>query len=212
MARPPRRRRKAVQGADDRWPEILERTAEIFAEKGYERTTVRDIAESLGMLSGSLYYYIKTKEDLLFALIEAFHVRGRDGIAAVEREVTGDPVATLRAVVAKHVELNADHLVQTTVFQNEFRHLTGERREDIARTRREHEKRVEQLIREGQEAGALRTDLDARLCALSILGMLNATHTWYQPGRGVSPAELGALQATLVIDGLGVGGAGSAAG
>jgi len=207
---PPRRARRGARTgrraeprpADDRWPEILGATAEIFAAKGYERTTVRDIADALGMLSGSLYYYISTKEDLLFALVESFHARGREAMAVLDAAAGDDPVATLRAVVVRHVELNAESLVLTTVFQNEFRHLTGERREGIARTRREHEDRVTGLIHRGQERGALRGDVDARLAALSVLAMLNATHTWFHPGRGLTPTGLGELQATLLLDGL----------
>ncbi|WP_181780702.1 TetR/AcrR family transcriptional regulator [Pseudonocardia pini] len=204
MPPPPRvrRRRAAPRPADDRWLEILERTAEIFAAKGYERTTVRDIADALGLLSGSLYYYISTKEDLLFAIIEAFHARGREAMAALDEAAGPDPLATLRAVVVRHVELNAETPVETAVFHTEFRRLAPERQEGITRTRRDHEDRVTRLVERGQADGALRADVPARVAALSALAMLNATHTWFQPGRGLTATELGELQATLLLDGL----------
>jgi TetR/AcrR family transcriptional regulator, cholesterol catabolism regulator len=188
-----RRRRSAPRPADDRWAEILERAAEIFAAKGYERTTVRDIADALGLLSGSLYYYITTKEDLLAAILESFHERGRAAMAELDAHADPDPRAQLRRVIVRHVQLNAATPVETAVFHAEFRRLSPERREGITRTRREHEDRVTELIERAQRAGSLRGDVDARLAALSILAMLNGAPPGPDPGE---------LQATLVLEGL----------
>src|SRR2546429_8343608 len=85
MAQRASRRRGAAfepgrpRSSDERWQAILDAAAEIFAAKGYERTTTRDIAHAVGMLSGSLYYYIRPKEKPLQALIEDFHQPRRHG-------------------------------------------------------------------------------------------------------------------------------------
>lgn len=144
-------------------------------------------------------------EDLLFALIQDFHDRGREAIASVEAEPDGDPLTSLRVIIARHMALNARDLVRTTVFYNNFRYLAEPRKKDIIRTRREHEAHIEQLIRRGQEQGQLRSGIDARLWTLSILSMLNSIHTWYQPARAVSPEQLGELQADLLINGMAAG-------
>lgn len=191
--------------SDERWREILDAAAEIIANKGYEATTVRDIAEAVGLLSGSLYYYIDSKPDLLYALIEDFHRLGSAGIAAAERAALadgGDALAVLRAVVVRHVEINAENMARAAVFHNDFRRLDKARRSEIVGKRRGHESRVEQLIRKAQAEGSVRQDLDARLAAVSILSMLNSIQSWYQAGSGPSPTAVGELQADLVLDGL----------
>ena len=201
-----RRRRGADEKpgriGDERWSQILDAAAEIFATKGYERTTIRDIADAVGMLSGSLYYYIDTKEDLLFSLIDDFHGLGREEIAAVEAEVDGDPLTMLAAVIARSVALNARHGARTAVFHNDFRHLSDERKQEIVDNRRNHEAHVEDLIRKAQRKGLIRKSLDARLTTLSILSMVNSIHHWYRPDKKRTAEELGRFQADLLIGGL----------
>jgi AcrR family transcriptional regulator len=186
----------------ERWRAILDAAAEIFAAKGYEATTIRDIAEAVGMLAGSLYYYIDTKEDLLFALIEDFHQVGSAGIAEVEASTEGDSISILRAVLVSHVELNARNVARTAVFHNDFRHLDPDRKREIVQSRRSHENRIEELIRKAHVEGTVRSTIDPRLTALSILSMLNSTHEWYRPSKSVSPVELGHMQADLILNGL----------
>lgn len=189
--------------SDERWRKILGAAASIFAMKGYEATTIRDLAEAVGMLSGSLYYYIDTKEDLLFALIDDFHRMGSEEIVQVEAEHVGDdPVTILRAVIVRHVTINAVNGPRTAVFHNEFRHLDVARKSEIVEARRAHEARVEEFITKAQAAGQVRSELNPRLTALSILSMLNSTHHWYHVGRGATPEELGEAQADLLLNGL----------
>ena len=61
---------------EERWQEVVDAAAKVFAEKGYRAATLRDIAAELGMLKGSLYYYIETKEDLLYELLRRVHEAG----------------------------------------------------------------------------------------------------------------------------------------
>lgn len=190
--------------SDARWAQILDAAAAIFAEKGYEGTTVRDIADGAGILGGSLYYYISSKEDLLFALIDDFHKLGSAAIDEAEARAVAedcDAVAVLRAVLIQHVECNATHGDRTAVFHNDFRHLDEDRRQEIVHSRRTHETRLERLLEAGQKEGTVRADLDPRLTALSMLSMLNSIHHWYHPGRGLDPRELGEFQADLLLQG-----------
>ena len=193
----PQRRRLS----DARWEKILDAAAKIFAERGYEGTTIRHIADAAGILSGSLYYYISTKEDLLFALIEDFHKLGSREIDAAEAEAVGDALAVLRSVLIKHAELNATHEDRSAVFHNDFRRLDVQRRTEIIRSRRTHEARLERLITAAQTEGTVRPDLDPRLTALSMLSMLNSIHHWYHPGRGLGPRAIGEFQADLLLHG-----------
>lgn len=192
---------------EEKWRQILEAAAETFAAKGYEATTIRDIARAVGMLGGSLYYYIDTKEDLLYALIDDFHRVGMDGVAAAEVEAVaaghaGDPLAMLRAVCARHAEINARSRTLSAVFYDNFRHLGDERKQHIVDSRRRHQHRIEELVGACQQAGEIRADLDPRATALAMLSLLNATNTWYHPEKDHSAQPIGELLASILIDGL----------
>ena len=198
-----------------KWQQILQAAAETFAAKGYEATSIRDVAEAVGMLGGSLYYYIKTKEDLLFALIDDFHRAGMEEVEKAEREAVAaghgdDPLALLRAVCQRHAEVNLRSRTLSSVFYNDFRYLSAERKEHIVQSRRAHQHRIEELIYLAQEAGEVSKDLDPRLAALATLSLLNATNTWYHPDKDTSGQSVPEFLASLLIDGLsGAGAAGA---
>jgi AcrR family transcriptional regulator len=190
-----------------KWQQILQAAAETFAAKGYEATSIRDVADSVGMLGGSLYYYIKTKEDLLYALIDDFHRVGMEEVERAEQEAVAaghgdDPLALLRAVCQRHAEVNLRSRTLSAVFYNDFRYLSSERKEHIVESRRSHQHRIEELISLAQEAGEISRDLDPRLCALAMLSLLNATNTWYQPDKDASGQSVPEFLSSLLIDGL----------
>lgn len=195
--------------SQDTWRRILDAAAQTFAVKGYEATRIRDIAESVGMLGGSLYYYIDTKEDLLYALIDDFHRVGMEEVDRAEREAAAaghanDPLATLRAVCERHAEVNAQSGTLSAVFYNDFRHLSGERKQHIVESRRRHQHRIEELLDSCQRSGKIRGGVDTRLTALAMLSLLNATNTWYHPEKDTSGESIGRFLSGLLIDGLAV--------
>lgn len=185
-----------------RWRDILDAAAEVFASRGYEGTGVRDVADSVGMLSGSLYYYIHSKEDLLDAIISDFHRMGLAAIDEVLSETHPDALSRLRAVMVKSGTLNAQHPARSAVFYNEFRHLSAERQEDIRNDRRRHQTRMIELIEQSQSDGTLSASLDPRLTAVSSLSLLNATYTWYHETPDLTPEQLGIFQADLLLSGM----------
>lgn len=188
--------------SEARWRAILDAAANMFATRGFEATTIRDIAESVGMLGGSLYYYIDSKEDLLFALIDDYHRMGLKSIADIEASAGTGSLSILRAVLAGRITLDARNRSRAAVFHNDFRHLDEDRKTAVIKSRRAHEARVEELIRSAQAEGTIDSTIPARLAALSILSMTNASHDWYRPDGGISPEALGELQADLLLNGL----------
>ena len=141
-SRAPRRRQQ----------EILEAAARVFHEKGYESTSIQDIADSVGILKGSLYYYITSKEDLLFEIIQGVHeeaLKNLDRTAAVE----GDALQKIRAFVVVHFTHNAHNLVKMAVFFQDFRSLNGERRQLIVEERDLYDSFLRDLIRPGPGRG-----------------------------------------------------------
>ena len=110
--------------------EIHEAAAQVFHEKGYESTSIQHIADSVGILKGSLYYYITSKEDLLYEIIQGVHEEALRNLEKT-RAVEGNALQRLRAFAMYHFTFNAENRVKVAVFFQDFRSLTPERRQTI---------------------------------------------------------------------------------
>jgi TetR/AcrR family transcriptional regulator, cholesterol catabolism regulator len=186
---------------EERWAELIEVATQVFYEKGYDGASLQDIADRLGMLKGSLYYYIQSKEDLLFDVISTVH---RDGLAVIRAraEVAGGPLERLENVIVGHVEHTCHNLVPTAVFLHELSSLPAERRREVLGSEHAYQSVFRDLIDEAQRAGLIRSDLDPRLAALSILGSTNWVYRWFRPGGTFTPEQIGSELAEMAIRGI----------
>ena len=130
----------------------MEVARRFFSTKGYHGTTIRDISEASGILSGSLYAHINSKEDLLFEITD----RGAEAFLGSLRPIVegpGSPREKLRRGLTAHARVVADNLEGATVFFHEWKSLSKERREIIQRKRDEYESLWARIIDEGIEKG-----------------------------------------------------------
>jgi AcrR family transcriptional regulator len=178
--------------------ELTREAARLFAEKGYHGAALSEIADALGVKAPSLYAHVASKQDLLYAIMregaEAFHQaldEVPEDVAVVER---------IRLALRAHLRVVAEQLDLATVCVREWRHLEGERRDEILRERRRYEQRFRDLFREGRELGELRTDLDDATAALLTLSAANWAYTWLTPGRDTD--ELADRFYALLVDGM----------
>jgi AcrR family transcriptional regulator len=159
--------------------ELTRIAARLFAERGYQGTSLADLAEELGVQKPSLYHHIASKEDLLWEVAwegaEAFH-------AGLDTVPPGPATERIRLALRAHLAVVAGQLDVATVFVREWRHLSGERREQFVAERRRYEERVRDLFREGVERSELRTDLDVATAGLLFLSAANWAYTWLRPG------------------------------
>jgi AcrR family transcriptional regulator len=159
--------------------EILARAAELFYAKGYHATTIEDVAREVGMLKGSLYYYIRSKEDLLYELLLGIIVKGEQHASKAIEGVT-DPTERLE----KAVEAQIEHIIQNQtyvgLFLHEFDTLSGKRQKRIQQEMLKYQKIFVDTIREGQSQGHF-VEGDTLLLTDAILGMTNWIYRWY-PG------------------------------
>jgi AcrR family transcriptional regulator len=163
--------------------EVLDAAAKVFYERGYSDASVQDVADELGILKGSLYHYIKTKEDLLFRLLEETH----DEIYQVLEEVSAveglDPLARLELYVRRQVEYNMDNLLRVSVYYHDLERLSPERRKRIISRRREHERWVVEIVQEAQQTGQANPAVDAVVLSRCIFATIIWTYRWYRKGR-----------------------------
>jgi AcrR family transcriptional regulator len=194
--------KNGTDGAEigERERQILDAATRVFQERGYDAATIQMIADEVGILKGSLYYYIDTKEDLLYKIVEEVH----RGLFETMQEATreGDPLARIEAFIEGHVRFIADNLPAIWVFLHDFRALDEERREEIVAARDTYDTRLRDLLAEGQAAGVIRQDLDLDLTVLAMFGMINWMYEWYRPGGRKTSDEIGRAFASLLFDGI----------
>ena len=184
-----------------RLPEIRRAAARLFRQQGYPSTSIQEVAEAVGMLKGSLYYYIDSKEQLLFDIIRDAHEHSLANIRALA-DSDAPAVEVLRTFIEGHVLGNVGNLAEMGVFFHDFRHLSDEHRAEIIAERDEYDQFVRGLVSRGQAEGDIDPDADTVLTAMGILGMINWIYQWYRPDGDASPEQIGHAVADLVIGGL----------
>ena len=194
--------RKGSDGPEigERERQILDAATRVFQERGYDAATIQMIADEVGILKGSLYYYIDTKEDLLYKIIHEVHRGLFEAMEEATRE--GDALERIEAFIEGHVRFIAENLPAIWVFLHDFRALDADRREEIVAARDAYNGRLRDLLAEGQAAGAIRADLDLDLAVLGTFGMINWMYEWYRPGGRKGPDEIGRAFASLAFEGI----------
>ena len=180
---------------------IINAAAQMFNAKGYAATSTQDIADEVGLLKGSIYYYINSKEDLLFRIIEESHEGALRAIARVSHLDVG-PLAKAYALVKTHVKVFHDDQVKHSVFFKEFRSLSDDRKEIIQGTGHAYSLFLQSIIDEGQKIGQIDQNLDSKLATAGIVGMLNSMSFWYHDGGSWGPESIGSQFAEQVVLGL----------
>lgn len=180
--------------------QVLQAAAVLFSRKGYHGTTVRDIGEESGMLSGSLYAHIDRKEDLLYELVVRAAQRFQ---AAVRPVVEGEGTAAekLERAMVGHLQVVAESLEHARVFLREWRALTGDRWKAAAALRSQYEELLAAIIHQGVVSGEFRP-VDEKSARLLVLGALNWTYEWYDPAGPLGPEAIAKRFADIVVEGL----------
>lgn len=169
----------------DRHREILEAAASLFAERGYAATSVRDIGERVGLLGGSLYHYIKSKEALFIKIHDTALQVAEDHIRAAIDEQT-DPWARLEAACVTMLGIQLDPHSITMPLMGDFQAVPRPVQEQLIAKRDAFEQ-----IFVGLVAGLpLEAGIDRSIYRLLLLTLLNNVGLWYRPGR-LSPEEIG---------------------
>jgi TetR/AcrR family transcriptional regulator, cholesterol catabolism regulator len=198
-------RRRGNKHTRARKAEVLNTAAQLFYRKGYNATAVQDIADELGMLKGSVYYYMDSKEDLLFEIIMGGHVSLLTLLQDVMRLEELPPREQLREFIRRHTTFVAENLVLLRIFFDDFRSLSDERRATVIKERDQYDEMVRSILTRGQESGAFHRNFDPKIVAMGILGMTNWVYQWFREDGALSARQVGDQLADLAIDGVDVG-------
>ncbi len=194
----------AAAAPRDRRRELLATAAEVFAEQGYNATTVRKIADHAGMLAGSLYYHFDSKESMLEEILRTFLDELWDGYDAVLDAGLG-PRETLEALVTESFREIDRHRAAVAIYQKESRQLAAQERFTfLADSQRKFEKAWLSTLERGVADRVFRSDLDVRLTYRFVRDTVWVAASWYRPGGQHSPEEIARQYLSMVLDGIAV--------
>ena len=179
--------------------QILEQAARLICRRGFEATSMQDIADTCGLTKAGIYHYVETKQALLVAIMHY-------GMDLVEEEVLkqvidiADPVERLRAVMARKVRL-VESRKEVAIILNEHQTLTAAEKRALNARKKQYVTFLEATFREAIERRQIRP-VDPTVAAFSFLGVMLWTPNWYRTGGRISLPQLIDGMADLFFNGL----------
>jgi len=181
--------------------DIIAAAAKVFQTKGYHAATVQDIADAVGILKGSLYHHVKSKEDLLYLIVKEPIARLYERMAEIAASDLAAGEKLRRAILAQ-LEAFDRHYPHLFVYLHEREEMKRGFREQFKLSPKQYERCWQQILREGMESGEFRSDLDVQVVSYGLLGMLNWLYKWYDPRGRLGAREVADQFSTLALAGL----------
>jgi AcrR family transcriptional regulator len=179
--------------------QIIQQIAKLFFEKGYERTSIRDISKALGITNPGLYYYFKSKQEMLFSIIDDLIERAlvdmREKIHLIQ-----NPEDKISWIIQSHIKFYAEHRAQTKVLVHERSSLEGEYAKILMEKETEYVNFFKEVVKE--ILGNSAVEIDIHIATYCLLGMLNWVIHWYNPEGKVPPDTFAENISRIFLRGL----------
>jgi len=172
---------------EDRADHIYRVAAEIMCQKGYEATSMNDIADAVGLTKAGIYHYIRGKEDLLFEIM-SYAMDMVDQDVRVPAQEVEDAEQRLHTIVERHAKRILEVGGAVTILLEEMYALTPAHRRIIRARKRAYFDLVRQTLKELAAEGKLR-DINPAIGTFALFGMINWISRWYHPGGKLTPQE-----------------------
>lgn len=179
---------------------ILQKAAKMFRERGFAATSMRDLAESVGIEAASLYNHIRSKNEILETI--CFDVANRfnmnmDGL----EQSTQNIIQKIETLLRFHIQQMVEHFEEVTVSDREWKHLDEPYLSNFHNQRRNYRKRFAAIIEEGIRKGEVRR-IDAPTAVLIMLHAVSGIESWHRSNVRISAKELEDNMVMIMIDGL----------
>ncbi|HUA35145.1 MAG TPA: TetR/AcrR family transcriptional regulator [Candidatus Binataceae bacterium] len=194
MGRPPAKERKPYNPDT-----ILDVAVRVFRERGYDGSSLEQVASAAGITKASIYYHVRSKEELLARGVgRAFNAL----FASLEEPAatSGRAVDRLKFIVRRTIEITVERLDEVALLLSVRGNTRVEKR--IVDRRREFDHRVAAIMTAAQAARELRADIDPRLATRLLFGMLNSITEWYRPDGDLGSAEIAQAVYRIAFEGL----------
>jgi AcrR family transcriptional regulator len=190
----------AVKGS--RREELLAIAAGLFAERGFKNTTVRDIADTAGILSGSLYHHFDSKESMVDEILSTFQAE----LFRKYDEVLGsdlDARAKFEEVIRLSFDAIHNHHAEVAIYQNDAGYLAGFERFGYLNERNAQLRRLWiGLLEEGVAAGTFRPDIEPEVVYRFIRDTVWVAVRWYRPGGELTAEQVAEQYLRILLDGI----------
>ena len=165
---------------DERAGTIYRTAAKMIYEKGFAATSMNEIAEAVDLTKPGLYYYVKGKKELLFAIMNFAMDRLDEEVIGPAREIE-DPGERLRIIVREHGRLLTHETGALAILIDEVRGLSEEQKQKITQRKRAYFDLLRETLEDLRQEGRLKS-IDTTVAAFSLLGMVMWVSRWYDPG------------------------------
>ena len=181
-------KKSAVASEKDRTIDIYTKAAEIFHEQGFDATSMSNIAAAVDLTKAGLYYYIESKEDLLFAIMNYAMERLETMVVEPSRGIE-DPEERLKSIIARHARLLTEGTKAITILTDEIEGLKAKHRKQILDRKRVYMDFVRDTLEALRAAGKLR-DVNSTVATFSLFGALLWLPRWYRPEGPLTPDQI----------------------
>ena len=179
---------------------IISAAVELFREKGYTATSVKDIADKLGVTKAGLYYYVQSKEEILWEIFDKTMTTFEQRMEQFAQKSL--PVKDyIRAIVHNHILNVRDEAPYMTIFFTEMAHLPADKQAGINNRREKYEKKIVEIFKQGIHEGILKP-LPVLPTVYGLLGMCNWIYQWYNPDGKLNPKEIADIYSEVLLNGI----------
>ena len=182
--------------------EIIAVASKLFVEKGFEKTTMGDIANALGVHKGSLYHHISSKSEIFYEIVMlGFKDSGKE---LEQVRISGlEPMEKLKKAVSVHFENILRNSLEYQVLLNERRYMLDPEQEDrVRRQMKAYENSLFEILKQGVEAGVFRDNLKPRVIVAGIIGVGNAIYKWFSFNGPLDYGDVARTYAEFFITGI----------
>ncbi|MDI9320263.1 MAG: TetR/AcrR family transcriptional regulator [Phycisphaerales bacterium] len=179
---------------------IISEASKLFREKGFGGSSMRDLAEKVGIEAASMYHHIRSKDEILEEICFEMAHRYEAQLSETEVQDISYP-EKIEALIAFHVQLIIDNANAVSVVNNDWKYLSKERMIAFKSIRNDYEKRFAAIISKGIEAGAFKK-VNISIALFTILSSLRWVELWYKPTRGVTKEDLAKDISAILMNGV----------
>ncbi|WP_461003722.1 TetR/AcrR family transcriptional regulator [Streptomonospora sediminis] len=200
--RPARRGAESAESAEPSVPRrLLAVATRLFAEKGFDRTSVQEIVDTAKVTKGAMYHYFDSKDDLLAEVYARVLRLQMSRLAEIARQ-EGPVAERVEHAAADVVVSTIDNLDDATISFRSLHQLSADKQREVRDERRRYHELFRSLITEGQDEGVFTSRVPADIVVDFYFGSVHHLSTWYRPEGELSPQEIGAHYARLLLDAL----------
>lgn len=181
---------------------ITENSIQLFEKKGFKETSIQDIVDSLDVTKGTFYYYFSSKEELLMDI----HLQYIDEILNIQNEILAnqkmDHKTKLFEIIYMLISRIKSKRSSAKIFFREMQNLSEARLVDIIPKRDQFRLNIEQVIKDGREAGEFRSNLNPSIVTFGVLGIANWSYNWFHPEGSLTDYEVTEIFVDMILKGI----------